>query len=176
MFMVLFRATLVLLALLSLAVLGHAEPRRFTMFGGQLVRPTTLAGAASVELGGGGALYATPRFYWGGGGGTVFQLGTPTAGRDLELRHGELMVGYDVVQRPRLRVSAMALAGLAMTKQHSGVFAMSEARVAVRRPVTKWFMLGAHAGYRRAIAADLPMMDDADVSGAIAGLELYFTK
>ena len=146
------------------------------MFGGQLVRPTPLAGSFAVELGGGGALYAGDRFYWGGGGGTIFQLGDADEGREVELFHGELMIGYDVVRAPGYRVSAMALAGIGMTKQHSGVFALGEARVAARRPITHWFMLGAHLGYRRALASDMPMLSDGDLSGPILGLELYFTR
>lgn len=154
---------------------ARAEPPA-TMFGGQLVRPTTLAGAVAIEVGGGGALYATNRLYWGGGGGTVFQVAGVEPDRELEMFHGELMLGFDLVQRPRLLVSALALAGAGMTRQHSGVFAMTEARAAVRTPLASWFMLGAHLGYRRAIASDMPAVSDGDLSGPVLGLELYFVR
>jgi hypothetical protein len=146
-----------------------------TMFGGQLVRPTLLDGAAAVEVGGGGALYATERLYWGGGGGTVYQLGDAGDAGELELFHGELLLGYDLVQRRGSFLSAMALAGFAATRPYHGLFFGAEARLAARRRVTEWFMLGAHVGYRRALGSDVPAVGDADLSAPVLGLELYFT-
>ena len=105
----------------------------------------------------------------------MFQLGDPDDGMDVELFHGELMLGYDLAQSPSLLVSAVALGGIAMTKQHSGVFGMAEGRLPVRRPVTSWFMLGGHVAYRRAFASDIAEVSDGDLSGPIVGLELYFT-
>ncbi len=166
----------ILMVLIGSTTAAGAETPRAGMFGGQLVRPTTLAGNVAVELGGGGALYATQNLYWGGGGGTVFQLGEADANMDVELFHGELMLGYDLLQSRAVLVSAVALAGIAMTKQHDGVFGMAEARLAVRKPITKWFMLGGHLGYRRAFASDIDGIDDGDLSGPILGLELYFTR
>jgi hypothetical protein len=152
-----------------------AEETPSTMFGGQLVRPTTLAGTVAIELGGGGALYATERFYWGGGGGSVFQLGEPDADMEVELFHGELMVGYDLVQESVL-VSVLGLGGVGMTKQHDGIFGVAEARLAVRKPLTGWFMIGGHIAYRRAFATDIDQLSNAELSGPVVGVELYFTK
>jgi hypothetical protein len=148
---------------------------RATAFGGQLVRSTTLSGAFAIEVGGGGALYATERLYWGGGGGTVFPIGSDDGDADVELVHAQLALGYDLVQSPAVLVSAMALAGAAFTKPYDGVFGIGEARLAVRRPLSAWFMLGGHVAYRRVFASDMPAVSDGDLSGPIVGLELYFT-
>jgi hypothetical protein len=171
------RVAITFAAVLGSVCLGfapRAEAKKpLTMFGGQLVRSTTLDGALAVELGGGGALYVkgTP-LYWGGGGGSVFQIGE--AG-DLELFHGELLLGYDLWQRSSTIVSAMGLVGVGMTKGESGVFGLGEGRLAVRQQLSHWFMVGLHLAYRRAVASDHPEATDAALSGPVLGLELYFT-
>ena len=169
------RGMLVLAVLLSGMSRAHAEPVP-SLFGGQLVRSTTLEGVPSLELGGGGALYFEgTRLYWGGGGGSIFQLGDVDEGEGLELFHGELLLGYDLVQATGTYLSVMALAGVGMTKQESGAFALGEARLALREQLTAWFMLGLHLGYRRALGSDYAGVEDAGLSGPVLGLELYFT-
>lgn len=168
-------APVVLIVVLLAASRTHADPVP-SLFGGQLVRSTTLDGVPSLELGGGGALYFDgTRLYWGGGGGSIFQLGEVGEAEQLELFHGELLLGYDLVQSTGTYVSVMALAGVGMTKQESGVFGLAEARLAVREQLTHWFMLGLHLGYRRAVASDYMGVEDGGLSGPVLGLELYFT-
>jgi hypothetical protein len=165
----------VLLALVVAPLAARAEPVP-SLFGGQLVRSTTLDGVPSLELGGGGALYFDgTRLYWGGGGGSIFQLGEVGDAGALELFHGELLLGYDLVQSTGTYLSVMALAGIGMTKQESGVFGLAEARLALREQLTRWFMIGVHLGYRRAIASDYVAVEDGGLSGPVLGLELYFT-
>ncbi len=167
---------LVLLSFVAAAPSAHAEPSLPSLFGGQLVRSTTLDGVASLELGGGGALYfRDTRAYWGGGGGSIFQLGDVGDREEIELFHGELLLGYDLVQSTGTFVSVMGLAGAGMTKQDDGVFWLVEGRLAVREQLTRWFMIGVHLGYRRALASDFPAVTDASLSGPVLGLELYFT-
>ncbi len=155
---------------------ASAVPAAPTMFGGQLVRGTTLDGAAAMDVGGGGALYVRDTaLYWGGGGGHVFQVGDTDGRQTIHLFHGELLLGLDLLRARHAIVSAMGMAGVGMTKDERGLFGMAEARLALRRPLTRWFMLGGHVAYRRAFRSGLERTTDAGLSGPIVGLELYFT-
>jgi len=164
---------------LTLAALGPSPASGETppiMFGGQLVRGTTLDGVVAMDVGGGGALYVPGvPLYWGGGGGHVFQVGDGAGRPAVDLFHGELLLGYDLLRSRRAVVSAMGLAGIGMTKDESGVFGIAEGRLALRRPLARWFMLGGHVAYRRAFRSELARVDDAGLSGPTLGLELYFT-
>ena len=166
---------LLLLCAAAAPAAAESEPAPMIMFGGQLVRSTTLDGVPSIDVGGGGALYVSgTRAYWGGGGGSVIQLGDTSDATELEMFHGSLWLGYDLVQASGTFVSATALAGGGMTKEHDGVFGLVEGRLAARRQLARWFMLGTHVAYRRAFASDVPMVGNGGLSGPVLGLELYF--
>lgn len=167
--------------------------RQYGGFGGPMARITSIAGETMVMGGGGGALLIDRRFAIGGAGfgGTR----AVDAVLDGNRRRGEMDVGYggvtfEVITRPSRLIHATvgALLGGGTISVYpdnmrprnransDATFGVIEPQVGVELNVSRWFRMGATAGYRAAFGGETDRLAENSLSGASGSLVFRFGK
>jgi hypothetical protein len=167
--------------------------RQYGGFGGPAARVTTVAGETMVMGGGGGAFLVDRRFAIGGAGfgGTRKVDARLDGGR----RRGEMDVGYggitfEVITQPSQLVHATfgaLLGGGAVSvypdslrprnrTDSDATFGVFEPQVGIELNVTRWFRMGATAGYRAAFGGETDRLADDNLSGPSGTLVFRFGK
>ena len=165
--------------LLSGGLLAQSENAdRRVAFGGPSLVNTTLAGEWAIEVGGLGGGFITREFYIGGAG---FGLSQQIDDHEYNMGYGGLMLGYFWQGEGKTGLNFYALGGYgsitekgeARTENSDGFWVLRPA-VEVDFLLMDWLRLGIGGGYRWAAGANIPTLDDGDMSAPFGSITLRF--
>ncbi len=147
-------------------------------FGGASFFNTTLAGEWAMEGGALGAGFLTDNIYLGGGG---FGLAQNQNGYEYNMGYGGVILGYMWGSQEKTSMHFYTLGGFGGieekgkdTEINDDGFWVIKPAVEVDFEVARWLRIGVGGGYRWVVGANIPSLDNNDMSSPFGGVTFRF--
>ncbi len=147
-------------------------------FGGPSFQAAQIDGEWGFEAGGFGAYFITDNIYLGGGG---FGLSVEKDAYDYNMGCGGLMFGYVIAPERKIHLNTYLLGGWGGITEKSRDGAKESDDLFILKPsleaelnITHWMRLAVGGGYKLVMGADIPSLDNDDLSSPYASISLRF--
>ncbi len=149
-----------------------------TGFGGPSVQVTQFDGEWTSETGGFGACFLTKNLYLGGGG---FGLFIEKGSYKYSMGYGGIMLGYVIAPQNKIHLNSYLLGGWGGITERSADqwefsddFFIIKPSVELEFNVTNWMRIAAGGGYKLVLGANIPSVDNSDLSSLYGSISLRF--
>ncbi len=171
-------AVLVLAFLFNNDVIAQESEKESFGFGGPSFQMAQIDGEWGFEAGGFGAYFLTDNLYLGGGG---FGLSVEKDDYEYDMGYGGLMFGYVLAPQRTVHLHTYLLGGWGgitekkedASEESDDLFVIKPS-VEVEFNITNWMRVAVGGGYKLVLGADIPSVDNSDLSSPYGSISLRF--